>query len=372
MKVKTVRTYENTLQCDITTTTGNFYIVGERSHYLVHNSPAVIFGWVDKNTFVLTDKAGIGAKKYDGRPASAEDVQAMIFNRKPEQMGRGDYAAKFGQLYELLKRATPVKLVGAMMQGDMLWMQNDDITVDDANVNFKMNKIPYHVDKTSAIGKQIAKSIAGVAIHGKYDSIDAAGDKEAEPTPTSPAQLGIKSVPGLFVVGPETAISSDVAIKMPKSEIDKVQALINSPAGARIDKMLDPFTIGALKISNMPDIFKSFINHRAGRGEGIINVPNMYNEFLAWLEGSSNLSEPKQENVKKHVAEFKDAFDTAWAIAAGLTTIKHKIKAQLDKAVSGQEGAIQTAAGHEGFVSATPHGKIKLVNRPEFMKKELK
>ena len=27
-------------------------------------SPAVIFGWVDKNSFIVTDKAGMGAKKY--------------------------------------------------------------------------------------------------------------------------------------------------------------------------------------------------------------------------------------------------------------------------------------------------------------------
>ena len=45
-------------------------------------SPAVIFGWLDKSTFIVTDKAGIGAKKYDGRPTSAAEVTAMIYNRQ--------------------------------------------------------------------------------------------------------------------------------------------------------------------------------------------------------------------------------------------------------------------------------------------------
>lgn len=331
-------------------------------------SPAVIFGWIDKGTFIVTDKAGIGAKKYDGRPATAEQVSAMIYNRRPDQAGRAEYAAHFGGMYDLLKRATPAKLVGKMFQGDMLWMKAQDLTIDDSNVNFSPNKIPYHIDKNSEIGKKIVKSRAGIAVHGVYDSADEAASATAEPTPVSPDVVGIKSVPGLVVFGPSTNLTQEHTVKLPAADIKKVQALINSPAAAKIDDMLDPFTIGTLKISNLPDVFKSFINFNARSGQEITNGKAVANEFMAWLKGPSGLTASKQANVEAHINQFKQAFQTAWDIVAGLTVIKHKIKDQLDKHVGADTSSLQTGSGHEGFVSATPHGKIKLVNRPVFMK----
>ena len=329
-------------------------------------SPAVIFGWLDKGTFIVTDKAGIGAKKYNGRPTSAADVTAMIYNRRPDQPGRAEYAAHFGAIYDLLKRATPVKLIGQMIQGDMLWMTPRDLTTTDATVSFAPNKIVYNIDIKSDLGKQIAKSRAGIAIHGVYTSADEAASKDGEPTPVTPTGLGLKSTPGLVVFGPETQIPTETSIKLPKAEIDKVQSLINSPAAALIDDMLDPFAIGALKIANLPDVFKSFVNYKARSGQEITNGKAVANEFMTWLKGPSGLTPNKQANIEAHLKQFNAPFHTAWDIVAGITVIKHKIKDQLDKATA--SGSIQTNGGHEGFVSATPHGKIKLVNRPVFMK----
>lgn len=331
-------------------------------------SPAVIFGWLDKSTFIVTDKAGIGAKKYDGRPTDPSAVAAMIFNRKPDAPGRAEYAAKFGALYDLLKRATPAKTAGKMFQGDMLWMTEQDLTIADGRVNFKPNKVEYHIDKTSDVGLKIARSRAGIAVHGMYESADEAGSASAEPTPVTPDAVGIKSVPGLVVFGPSTQLTQDHAINLPAADIKKVQALINSPAAAQIDDMLDPFTIGTLKIANLPDIFKSFINFKARSGQEITNGKAVAKEFLAWLKGPSGLSANKQANVEAHIKQFSKAFYTAWDIVAGITTIKHKIKDQLDAHVGSNTDGVQTVAGHEGYVAATPHGKIKLVNRPVFMK----
>lgn len=331
-------------------------------------SPAVIFGWLDKQTFIVTDKAGIGAKKYDGRPTDPSAVAAMIYNRKPDAPGRAEYAAKFGAIYDLLKRATPAKTAPAMFQGDMLWMTPADLTTDDTSVHFSPNKVEYNIDKTSDIGRKIARSRAGIAVHGMYASADEAGSASAEPTPTSPDAVGIKTVPGLVVFGPSTNLTQEHAVKMPDADIKKVQALINSPAAAQIDDMLDPFTIGALKISNLPDVFKSFVNFKARSGQEITNGKAVAKEFMAWLKGPSGLSPNKQANVEAHIKQFSKAFQTAWDIVAGITVIKHKIKDQLDTHVGSDTGGVQTGAGHEGFVSATPHGKIKLVNRPVFMK----
>jgi hypothetical protein len=87
---------------------------------------------------------------------------------------------------------------------------------------------------------------------------------------------------------------------------------------------------------------------------------------MKWLAADSGLTPNKQANIAQHLQQFGAPFQTAWDIVAGITVIKHKIKDQLDKATS--ESGVQTSSGHEGFVAATPHGKIKIVNRPEFMK----
>lgn len=329
-------------------------------------SPAVLFGWIDKDTFIVTDKAGIGSKKYNGRPTSASEVTAMVYNRKPDQEGRAEYAALFGAIYDLLKRATPVSLVGKIIQGDMLWMKPGNLTKSESTVSFTPNKIVYNIDINSDLGKQIAKSRAGIAIHSVYESADESASKDGEPSPTTPAALGLKNSPGLVIFGPETQIATETAIKLPKADIDKVQALINSPAAARIDDMLDPFAIGALKIANLPDIFKSFVNYNARRGQEITNGKVVAVAFMKWLETDSGLTPNKQANVILHLKQFSGPFQAAWDIVAGITVVKHKIKSQLDKATD--SGSIQTTNGHEGFVSATPHGKIKLVNRPWFMK----
>jgi hypothetical protein len=172
----------------------------------------------------------------------------------------------------------------------------------------------------------------------------------------------------MVVFGPSTNLTQEHTVKLPDADIKKVQALINSPAASKIDDMLDPFTIGALKISNLPDIFKSFVNFKARSGQEITNGKSVANEFMTWLKGPSGLTPSKQANVEAHISQFKAAFQTAWDIVAGITVIKHKIKAQMDKHVAADTTSVQTMFGHEGFVSATPHGKIKIVNRPEFMK----
>jgi len=331
-------------------------------------SPAVIFGWLDKNNFIVTDKAGIGAKKYDGRPTTADALSAMIYNRKPDQPGRAEYAAKFAAVYDLLKKITPKSTAGKMFQGDMLWMTPSELQVTDNSVSFKPNKINYSFDIAQDLGRTIKKSQAGLVIHGVYDSAEAAADAAAEPTPTTPSQNKIQGNSQLVVFGPETEIPVETKLKKPKAEIESLRNLIKSPAAAKINTMFDPYNIGSLKITNFPDLFKSFINFKAGSGQHIDN--NAAKEFIEWIKSpASKVTANKQENILTHITKYKAAYDTAWKIVSAISNLKHDIKDQFDRLVAKQASGIQTANGHEGYVAATPYGKIKFVNRPEFMKK---
>lgn len=330
-------------------------------------SPAVIFGWLDKNTFIVTDKAGIGAKKYNGRPTTASELSAMIYNRRPDQQGRAEYAAKFAGIYELLKAITPKRSVGKMFQGDMLWMTPEELQISDTAVSFKPNKINYTFELSQEIGAKIKRSQAGLAIHGMYDSADSAADAFAEPTPTTPEQNNISSSSKLIVFGPETKLDDSVKLKKPKAEIESVRNLLASAPAQKIDDMLDPFNIGAMKIANLPDLFKSFITAKARAGQDV--DANSAKEFIEWIKGPAGLTAKKQENVLAHLQQYKKAYDVAWKIIIAMTELKHDIKDQLDAHIAKHPDGVRTDGGHEGYVSATPHGKIKFVNRPAFMGK---
>lgn len=331
-------------------------------------SPAVIFGWLDPKTFIVTDKAGIGAKSYDGRPTSGEALTAMIYNRKPDQPGRAEYAQRFGSIYELLKRATPMRPTGRIIQADMLWMDPSDLRETDGTIEFRPNKVNYRIDKSSDLGRQIKRSRAGLVIHSYYPSVDSAADPAGEALPATPDTLKIKDSPGLVVLGPSTEIKASEQFKLPKAKIDRVKKLLASPAVRQIDDMLDPFNVGALKISNLADLFKSYINFRAGQGTH--GLDDAAAGFAKWVESpASRLTANKQQNVLAHIKQYQRAYAAMWQIIAGLTDIKHELKDQFDKHSAGQKGQVHPADGHEGFVAVTPHGRIKLVNRPVFMKK---
>jgi hypothetical protein len=331
-------------------------------------SPAVLFGWLDSENFVVTDKAGIGAKKYDGRPTSAEALSAMIFNRKPDQPGRTEYAAKFAGVYDLLKAVTPKSTKGKIIQGDMLWMRTEELTIDDDSVGFKPNKIAYDIGLDTDLGKQIARSQAGVVIHSYYESTEEAGSADGESKPATPTDLGIKSKGKLVVVGPETSIPADKKIKAPMAEIESLRNLLRTPAAAKIDQMLDPFTVGSLKIANLTEIFKKFINSKAAAGQTLGSAKNLAKEFMTWAQSpASGLTANKLQNVMAHIKQFNPSFSVMWQIISGIADVEEMVKDQLDKSV---DNGIKAANGHEGFVSSTPHGKIKFVNRASFMKKD--
>jgi hypothetical protein len=83
------------------------------------------------------------------------------------------------------------------------------------------------------------------------------------------------------------------------------------------------------------------------------------------------LTENKRQNVIAHIEGNQPAYKTMWKLVNALVALKMHMKGQLDSHPGSDVMAdINGETGHEGFVSDTPHGKIKFVNRPLFMKEE--
>ena len=76
--------------------------------------------------------------------------------------------------------------------------------------------------------------------------------------------------------------------------------------------------------------------------------------------------------VKDWIKTHHRGYIATWQIAEQLSNLKDLIRGGVDRQVGTNIGAeLRGQQGHEGYVADTPSGKIKLVNRPHFMRKDI-
>jgi hypothetical protein len=328
-------------------------------------SPALVAGWRG-GEFMLTDKAGFSAKGYDGLTTNAQDLERMILNRKikldtPEaKAARQSYASKIAQLYPLLKQVIPHSLTG-FVQGDLLWTHTPP-EQHDAYV-FQPNKIKYQVPVSSDLGKQIGMSQVGIVFHSMYNS-----PQDAEPQALrDPGELGIKSTTQVVVVPHEMQFAQPFELDAGLKK--KVQQLIQSK-GAQVNEFLNPVRLSDRQIKGLPMVMKSFLAHKAGEGE--TDFSHASEQFLQYLVSKkAKVTQKARENMLTWIEQNVVAYNTVWQMVQLLVDIKLDLKQQMDATVGDKVKAdLHDVPGHEGFVSVTPEGIIKLVNRAQFMKKD--
>jgi len=322
-------------------------------------SPAIIFGR-DAEGFTVTDKSGFGSKKPGGMPRSAADLDAMLFMRKPDEPGRQAYAKSIAGLYGMLERAMPADTQG-YLEGDLLWTKTPEII--DRHFVFKPNKITYRIQVDSPLGKRIGNSRAGIAVHSRFDS-----KQDDEPRAIGTLESsGLREPPGLVIMGPEIRDLESTAL--PEKSVSILRSFINSNS-ASIDRFLDPAGLAARQLTNLPDLMKKYVNSRAYAGKQ--GLSDAASGFLTWAKSNTkDITDRKRENLLTWISENPKGYGATWMVADQLTKLKDALKHSVDTQVGGTVSAdLRDVPGHEGYVADTPSGKIKLVNRPHFMKKE--
>lgn len=329
-------------------------------------TPALVAGWRD-GEFMLTDKAGFSAKGYDGLTTSASDLERMILNRKikldtPEaKAARQSYAHKIASLYPLLKQVIPSSLKG-YVQGDLLWTQTPPIK-QGAYV-FKPNKISYAVPVNSELGQQIGKSKVGIVFHSKL-----ASPQDDEPDALrDPAVLGIQSTTDVVVMPHEMQFKKP--FKLNDKLVKKVQQLVHAH-GVQIDQFLDSAQLADRQIKALPQVLKAYLAHKAGEGQ--TDLSDAAADFITFMQSAKSKLSPKaQQNMSDWIGQHATAYGVIWQIVQLLVQIKLDLKRQMDVNVGDQvQAQLGDEPGHEGFVSVTDAGIIKLVNRAQFMKKDV-
>jgi hypothetical protein len=348
MKVKKVTHLEEKhLQCDITTPTENFFVFNNSIGYLIHNSPAVIFGRDDDGNFVFTDKSGFTAKGYDGKAKSADDLEKMLMARPGAQKnpeGYGQFAGNMKQAYTAFESAVPKDYRG-FFKGDMLYFSTPQ--VKNGEYVFKPNVVEYRVDAKSDLGKKIGQSQTGIVIHREVD---------ADGTEGALQNSGIFQGNDVLVVPPVTA---QAAPKVDDSGIKRLKAMISKDAAA-IDALLNNDELTLKKIKDLPEIFYTYTNSKVDTG-----LENLGKDFMQWL-ASSKVNPAKQKKVAEHVQQHSQGFNALWEVVTTIQQVKDDIIAQLDKQDIPVKQRMAGEEGGEGYVLAHPEGDIKLVPRQTF------
>ena len=329
----------------------------------IDGSPSLIAGWMG-DKFVLTDKAGFVSKKYNGLTTSPEAIESMLMNRKvpmasPEQIKkRREYAKFISGLYPVLKSAIPNTVQG-FVQGDLLWIGIPRIK--NGYYQFQPNKIKYSVPVNSIFGHKISGSRCGMAIHSFWKSRD-----QKQPTPIQDAsKLGINEKSGLTIFPHEIHFQTKLTlISHIKNELNQI---INKHSN-EINSFFDKAELSLNGIKSLPSYMKSFLAFKASKGDP--NMNNLAKEFQDWIDTGANgkISGKMMVKIKVWINEHSLAYNLIWKIVKMLVELKLNLKTQMEKQVSGIiKATLNNKKEQEGFVSDTPKGTIKLVNRSDFM-----
>ena len=350
MKIKSVKKLDNkNLQCDITTPTENFFVFGEEHGYLIHNSPAIIFGRDDDGEFILTDKSGWSAKGYDGKSKSGEALEDMLLSRSGgknrDNPNYQAFAAKMKTIFDEYEKAVPQDFRG-YFKGDLLYFTTPP--VKNGNYVFKPNVVEYAVDVDSDLGKRIGASQTGVVIHRQMD--------------LEGSESEVKD--GDIFQGSEVLVVPPVSVEEPAevtdSQTDELEQVIKQNARG-LDELLNQDTLTQNKMKDFPNILYTYTNSKVDTG-----MEDLGKDFMSWLERQPRISERKKQNVKEYISQHKNAFSALWRVVSAIMTVKNRIIDQFDSQKKSVQQSMAGEKGGEGYVLAHPEGDIKLVPRQTF------
>lgn len=313
-------------------------------------TPSLIWGFSpDDGEFTLTDKTGFNSTSYNGFPETKKEVFDMFYRRNPTQESRKKFALTIASLWDLLKDSTPKDNYG-FYQGDLLYVNTHE--VNNNYVEFKPNKILYRIPVNTGIGRYIANSDAGIAVHSFLE------DKETEnPVPVKDIKE-LQKNPRLAILPTNIQITNDFDVEKISIENYKI-----------IDKFLNKSDLRSKKISDLPDLIGKYINYMARNG--INDFKNSPKNFLEWLSTESRTNVLKQDRIKKYIKENKQSYVKLWQCIYSVVNYKENIKSYIDSNINlSVYGFLDNNREHEGYVVNTPYGKIKLVDRHIFMKKD--
>jgi hypothetical protein len=326
----------------------NFYADPKTGSVKWDGKPAVVFGRKpETGEFVLTDDAGFTAERLF---TSTDEVATDMARRDANAAAKGNAATRvqtllptYETIWPYLEAATPANFRG-YVKGDLLYTATPG--VEAGNLVFQPNTVAYRIPVASDLGKKIANSDVGVAVHTMY------ADADAEKQPLS--RVKFNPVPGLLLIEPIYA----QAVPKNTDIAKKIKTLLRQNRAA-IDTLFNPMELRAMKITDLAKLAIDYINkrvdprHAAYTGDFSDLVPG----FMAWLQQTQ--TPQKVSNIAQYLRS-PTSNEQGLAAAFLLFELLHDLKLDLLGKLDAQ------VPGNEGWVFATPVGYGKAVNRFDF------
>jgi len=302
-------------------------------------SPAVIFGRRPADgKFTLNYKEWI--KKPGGQVTTPEELTQFIQSRGGDKSG---LIQKLLEFWPAAEAAIPAGFKG-FVWGDLLYTGVPP--VQQSKYVFKPNTVTYSVVANSQLGKRIASSSAGVAVHQYLSDVD------AEP------QM-LKGTGGLNINGPLLVLTGETPLpklKLNIPQFKQAQSWISQHA-AVIDEFLNPANLVGMRSIN--ELMKRYINSRVRTGD----LSNLTDGWLQWV-GTAGGSQQQGQRMLEYSQAHDDGLVGIFGSFVIITQLKMNIKQQMDAAQA--QSSVQASPGHEGYVTGQGDNKLKLVDRLEF------
>ena len=307
-------------------------------------SPAVIFGRNENGEFIFTDKSGFGAKGYDGKVTSKEEMSSMFLRRGKEapDANRKAFVKKMVNIWDIYEAAIPENFRG-YVHGDLLYFTKP--SVEDNHFVFTPNIVTYRVKVNSGIGKAIARSQSGVVLHAKLE-LDGSKSK------VDASELNS----GNLLIMPPVTLTKGPNVQA--ENLDKVAQFAKANA-TKIDMLLADEFLKSNKLSSFKNVLYTYVNNMTKARK----LDNLVGDWATWLS-TAKMSEQMKTRMENHVNNNKDGMKALFTVITGLMTVKNDIISQLDAAEADVEAYTAGQRGGEGYVIG--QGDSKLVNRSGF------
>jgi hypothetical protein len=309
--------------------------------------PAIIFGRKATGEFVLTDKSGLNAVGYDGQATSPEAIASIMQRRDASAAAKGKPADRsslvtmYRDIWPYFEAATPAEFRG-FVKGDLIYFPQNFYQEQAGNYVFKPNTVEYRIPIDSDLGEKITGTKVGIALHTQMADAN---------SPEQPINFDLDrvfaAVPGLMMTMPTVKTLQSIE---PDTKLVKQIRSIRRTHGTAINQLLSPGELRAMKITDLPALMERFINSLVGTDFSRATPA----EFGQWLQ--KNVTPSKFQNIVEYLNSPKSnitgmsAVFTVWNL---MHQLKNDILRQLDLQQPGQEG----------WVIATPAGRVKAVGR---------
>jgi hypothetical protein len=297
-------------------------------------NPTIYWGRDHYNEFMLINKNAWGRKKC----TTPQELEEFILTTGNNEPWRQQFAENLTTIWPILERATPHGFKG-YFYGDLLFSPNKPISNVNETIEFTPNHVTYRINSNTELGKSIANTKVGIAVHKHYMQF---GDKVGVPVSQPLANENV-------VYLSQTRAGSKVSVDA--ARIAKLHETLDANKDL-IETFLTPF----YGLGDMSNIIYKYVNHMSRQQK----LEQLGESFLDWLP-ASNVSKNKQVTIAGLIERNPGALGAIFELVLEIMSIKNNIIEQLDSNSTDIQAATLNEAGGEGYILLDE--KVKLVPR---------